>query len=870
MPSSNRSASSRPDKVRDRLPDPVAIRQYHRALIDRLNEAHQARDRAGVWNTLVVLATYALAGIAGLRPQELPRLRVRHVSLLHDLLVLPRPKGTTRGADPRVVMINPVLRSYLEPLVRSLSSQRDVPLLSAWNTHQARLEPRTYVGLERLGQELLGGGLPPAEIGRYRHLYSTERTLRELDRGGAAALPSYLPQRLRSASLGHAQSGGWDLQLPVEFSFERALVGALDPLGAGPLFLPSGGGLMALPPYHSDVRLDRERHLPRPAASTWVLAGLEHECLPPDVLPPVLRALWSFDWRQKLGVSDSRALQVALVVHLAVAGEGLVEPLAPTLQHLRWDDVQPNEEGLLLWLRPPGHRAPEGVEVSDPQRHGLLVWVGAAERVLFDRLRQYHHLTGPFAGLATASGEDPEDVTRLITHLTGRAYTLGQLQATNRVMHLKTHRHDWIGYLSGRASRRVRTFAPPSSRTGTGSSASTASPIRARFAPLLAALRTRREAAAIDPQHLDRLLDETMHSTETGYSWRDQVAAWPPTQGPVVDVLSDAYILHALRRRCAAPRRDRRHARWRSPNLLRALTDDLITLSERLGDRPVHEATLADVVSAVGVGQRQRGDDLVRVLHLTGRALGRPRLIRQLRVPQLPTTRMTYLPDLEELVHAMAHAAPAAEQPLVLLLLLTLTVARVAEVARALVRDVQLDETALVLGLGRAKNGRRAVRTTPIPPAWKALVPRLVEDLWQRSDQPWDRLFDPLGTSAEQLASRFRRLAARAGFPSVTPHALRNMAATEAEARGDDRAEIADRLGHAWIDSAATAYVVLDLRDQRQRARRLAEPYGRMVTLPGAAQAMILGKSETWGQRQSSVRLEAFCSRSTPGDLYSF
>ena len=75
-----------------------------------------------------------------------------------------------------------------------------------------------------------------------------------------------------------------------------------------------------------------------------------------------------------------------------------------------------------------------------------------------------------------------------------------------------------------------------------------------------------------------------------------------------------------------------------------------------------------------------------------------------------------------------------------------------------------------------------------------------------------------------------------------SPHLMRSMAATEANAAGEDRAVISRRLGHVLVKTTAINYVALDLNQLRTSAARLARAYP--VRLTASAISLLIGVSE--------------------------
>lgn len=210
---------------------PERVSALRAALRDAFDWAGSEQEQ---WNALVALAAYELAAFRGLRPTEVFRLRACDVSLRWDVILVPHPKATRRGADSRVVHMGPYLRQYLEPLVRALryTRQDDAPLLSEWTTDA--MQPLRPTTLLSLAARLIGR---PAEsipeLGIYRRVYATRREQLDSENGRGNG-QSYIRFRRSSASMGHGQSGGWTIHLPNRFDDERRLLAELDRAWAAP------------------------------------------------------------------------------------------------------------------------------------------------------------------------------------------------------------------------------------------------------------------------------------------------------------------------------------------------------------------------------------------------------------------------------------------------------------------------------------------------------------------------------------------------------------------------------------------------------------------------------------------------------------
>jgi integrase len=184
----------------------------------------------------------------------------------------------------------------------------------------------------------------------------------------------------------------------------------------------------------------------------------------------------------------------------------------------------------------------------------------------------------------------------------------------------------------------------------------------------------------------------------------------------------------------------------------------------------------------------------------------------------------------------------AGEQRLlVALVLAACTIARKAEVANLKVQDVRPGQT-LRLEIARAKGGRAAVREAPTPDWLWPLIPELVRYLNARERN--SRLIQPLASRSASADAIFGRIAYRLDALGIdwSPHLMRTIAATEANAAGEDRAVISHRLGHVLVKTASTNYVALNLKQLRASADRHAAFYPTKLSAP--AIAFLFGISE--------------------------
>ena len=792
-------ASKRETVGSQRLPPTELVRAFRAALSERLNSAAAPLE---AWNALVVLTAYELAASRGLRPTELSRLRACDVSPRFDILFLPRPKATRRGADPRPIPLGPGLLTLITPLVVGLriTAQDSATIVAEWSGD--KLQPLRPGSLRRLAAEVTGWPWEEIpDVGNYRHLYATRR--KALARQAKESAPeAYVSHRRWSASLGHGQSGGWSIYLPNRLDDEIKALKALDARWPLPslartlLFHPARVAPGTDLPPHRARGQPKRRPQSDAAGSDWASKGLELPAVELDRMIAAHERLWRFDWAGRVGLNREHAIAVALLIQLAGFSDFLVA--VDTLSNLDWSDLELTGDGPMMSVQLAGALGK------------LRFCLGATETLLFQQLYQMR-VERPFAEI------DSHMVHQVLLDIFGLPVKLEELQRANHLLHLLTHDTEQVGYLLGRAAHKIRAVAEPRA-------ARPRERHRSVLAPLISDLRC---DARLTLRELDSRFDRLFPD------WR----SWSLDTGE--GTMTPALALAALRTCCSTPsRRDSR--RSRSAHTLRWLAEELVRIDDALQGQAVSQ--LGTQHLQVLCGDR-RGESRTRAaLHWLARACRQTGVKPPKRMPirERLYFHSVELPRSEDVVRVLDSFA-GEERLLVSLILAACTVARKAEVANLKVQDVRPGDV-LRLEIGRAKGGKPAVRETPAP-AW--LCPLLPElDRYLASRDKTTRLIGPLACRSASADAIFQRIAYRLAKLGVnwSPHLMRTIAATEANDAGDDRAEISHRLGHVLVKTTSTNYVAVDPKELRASAERLAAKFP--VQLTAAAIAFLLGISE--------------------------
>ena len=791
------AASELPAVGSSRVPATGAIDDAVQAL---LALEGQSTDATMAWNCRLTIALTLLVQGTGLRPVELPRIRVADVSLDFGIVVVPRPKVQ----EPRVVPLGPALVDWLAPLVRGLrrTAPADVSLLRWWSPAGMRRCTVSQLDAWAAAAITPTAWVPLRDL---RHWQATHRG--RADRDCCHPGGPLNAERGRSAVRGHGQTGGWDPALPCRFRDEHLLTGELQqrwiPRATPPAWHFDPPAICGTTPKQTGkAAAARSRRSP-----AWVLAGLQDTAVPLDELRPAHARLWEFGWIRERAWSRAEALAIALAFELFAFGDVLVPDGVAALQGVTWEDWEATTEGTRLWLRGPGHRG------------ALPITLGPGATILWRELRKTQVAT-PF-GRVTAGV-----LAEVGGNVLGRSepVPLEQWRAANRVVHLLTHTNGQTGVLQGQIDHSI-------ARAGARPPGLLLRPLPLpELLPLCHALRA-------DRPRLSRAEFVTLAAaTVPGWTPKDDEHQ-SPTHLALSTVLA-SYARKGKRRPRSTYSRHTLRSRIRViAGLVATYWPDPTT---QPATRPAPDFTGPDrAAQQQGLLLLKRNCAHLRLPPPCGRRSGTGRR------PVGRYQEIRFRPQVHlDQIWTQVTQATAEEQPWLALYAIGSQLVRQSELWRLHVRDLTISRGTCRFDVDHGKGGRSGTRWMYIPEPLQLAVAEAVTQLRQRD--PNERLFAWLEgdrTSPEGLAGRVGRRVAPPGT-QWRPHAMRAAFATAEDLAGTDRAEIAHRFGHARVNTVTEHYVDLDLSALQMATQDLAQLLGTPVSIAGLAWVLDLGRRQ--------------------------